>query len=748
MKRTLWAALFIGAASVCGFSQAQISGRVTYGNETPLHDVSVQIVQTRQEARTDAEGNYRFLNLSAGRYTVLVHAEGFADVARTVVVTTGTEKVENFRLDIAALREQVTVTASGTEQSVFESFQSVNSVSSARITERAGPSLGEVLDAETGINKRSFGPGSSRPVIRGFDGDRVLVLQDGLRTASLGSQSADHGEPVDPLAAERIEVVKGPGTLLYGSNALGGVVNVISNDENTAHEGVRGFATVLGNSADRQAAFASGIEYGIGKVLLRGNFGAQRAGDISTPLGRIPNSASRSHSGSGSIGYFGDKAYIAGTFFADIRRYGIPFAALFHEHDEEDEERPAGELPEVDEEVDIRMRNRKFRLNGGFRDLSGPVRGVQYNLDLTDYRHKEIELEGNVGTVGTTFDNDVLSYRSLFEQQRAGRLTGRFGFEGFDREYRVTGEEALINGKVDHRSFSAFALEELDFERVRFQFGGRIENNRYRPEDPALRSRSFTGFSGGAGINVGLWSGGSFVANFTHADRAPALEELYNNGPHIGNLRFEIGNEDLGRERSNGIDLALRHQSQRVRFTGDVFYYRIQNFIFLAPVDDDGDGETDEDHGLPVGRYSVGNARFVGAELNADITLNRILGAFVGFDMVRANLRETDIDLPRIPPARLRAGLDIRFGGLSLRPETLLVSRQDRIFPLETETPGYVLFNVAGSYTWARTHYAHIISFNAYNLTDKLYRNHLSFIKDLAPEPGRGIRVGYTIRFF
>lgn len=737
---------FVLLFGISAFGQSKIAGTVKYGDNLPLHDASVSLVQTRQSTRTDESGSYEFTGVPAGRYTVLVHLEGFADATRPVTIGTGDAAITaDFQMQITSLKEQVTVTASGTEQSVFDSFQSVNSVGSTQIAERASTSIGDVLASETGVAKRSFGPGSSRPVIRGFDGDRVLVLQDGVRTGSVGSQSGDHGEPIDPLAAERIEVVKGPGTLLYGSNALGGVVNVIGNDENEAHEGFRGSVSGLGGTADKQAGFASNLEYGFKKLIVRGSVSAQRTGDFQTPIGKIPNSASRSNSESFGAGYYGDKAYFSGTFAADIRRYGIPFAALF----EGGGEKERGILPVVDEDVDIRQRSYKYRFNGGFRELTNPfVSGIQYNFDYSDYRHKEIERIDAIDEIGTIFDNKTISYRTLLEQQKYRNLTGRFGFEGFNRDYEVNGAEQLITGKVKHNVISAFGLEELNFDRVKFQFGGRVENNRYDPENTSLVGRSFTAFSGGAGINVGLWNGGVFVANYTHSNRAPALEELYNNGPHIGNITFEVGNSALTRETSNGLDLSLRHQSGRFRITGDAYYYRINNFVFLAPQDVDGDGIVDREDGLPVGRYEQANASYTGAELTADVTINKYVGVFTGLDIVRAKLVEEDIDLPRIPPARAKIGLDLRYKDLSIRPEAVFAADQDRTFPLETRTAGYGIVNVAASYTIGKQHQAHIFSVNAYNLTDKLYRNHLSFVKDLMPEIGRGIRFGYTLRFF
>lgn len=745
MTKFFLASVFLVCCSALCFGQgtANISGTVTYGDSTVLHDAEVRILQLNRSVHTDDAGKYTFTGIPPGRHTIVVHMEGFGDATRTVDVTAGADIRADFQLTISSIKEQVTVTASGTEQSVFDSFQTVNSVGSTRIAERASTSLGEVLETETGVAKRSFGPGASRPVIRGFDGDRVLVLQDGVRSGSVGSQSGDHGETVDPLSAERIEVVKGPATLLYGSNAIGGVVNVIGHHEEEAHQGARGFFNAIGGTADRQGGAAGGFEYGASKWLFRGNLSAQRTGDFQTPIGRIPNSAARSNAGSIGIGHYGDKAYVSGMYGSDIRRYGIPFAALFEEEPKE------GEIPVVDEEIDIRARRHTARVTGGFRNLTNSfLSGVQYNLDYTDYRHKEIERADGIDEVGTIFDNKTFSYRSLFEQAKRGRLTGRFGFEGLNRRYEVQGAEQLIQGEVRHNAFSVFGLEELDLEKVKLQFGGRIENNRYDPDDAGLRARSFTGFSGGIGVNVPLWKGGAFIANYSHSFRAPALEELYNNGPHIGNVTFEIGNNDLRNERSNGIDLSLRHQAERFRFSGDVFYYRISDFVFLAPQDEDGDGQVDIKDGLFVARYEQGNASYFGAELNGEARFNDYVGGFLSLDFVRAKLVDRGLDLPRIPPARARLGLEFRYKDLSLRPEAVFATDQEKIFPLETRTAGYAVFNVAGSYTIGRQHSAHIFTVNAYNLTDRLYRNHVSFIKELVPEIGRGIRFGYTVRFF
>jgi iron complex outermembrane receptor protein len=242
-------------------------------------------------------------------------------------------------------------------------------------------------------------------------------------------------------------------------------------------------------------------------------------------------------------------------------------------------------------------------------------------------------------------------------------------------------------------------------------------------------------------VHVPVASGTALVANYTHSFRTPALEELYNNGPHVGNITFEVGNPDLDRERSNGFDFAIRHQSRRVRGEVNFFYYDISNFVYLAPT-----GE--EEDGLPVADYAQGDSRFTGTEMSLEAGLHENLWLNLGMDYVNAELKNDGGALPRIPPLRGRVGLDFRMKGFSLRPELRMAKDQDRLFENETRTAGYTVFNLGASYTLTRQHMAHIFGVDAFNLGDRLYRNHLSFIKDRAPEIGRGVRFTYTVRFF
>ncbi|PYV08944.1 MAG: hypothetical protein DMG07_24360, partial [Acidobacteria bacterium] len=324
-------ALFVAAVLPPRLAPAQtgatgtVRGVVTLEDTgKPVHGVSVTILQLRLSTMTGDDGTYEFKDVPAGIYDIAAHLDRVPDAVNTVPVTAGTAVEVPFQLRLRAVGIQVTVTANGSEESSLKAIQPVDSLTATDLAEKNVQSLGDVLDRQLGVAKRSFGPGTSRPILRGFDGDRVLVLQDGNRIGSLGFQSGDHGEPIDILSLEKLEVVKGPSTLLYGSNAIGGVVNAITGHE-SAHKGTHGYVTGVAGSNNNQAGGGGGIEYGTEKWLFWANGSGQRAGDYDTPIGRIPNSYTRDGNGSGGVGYYPGRSFLSIDYSFNKRRYGIPF---------------------------------------------------------------------------------------------------------------------------------------------------------------------------------------------------------------------------------------------------------------------------------------------------------------------------------------------------------------------------------------------------------------------------------------
>jgi len=773
MKRMVFAvvsALF-AISAIQGLEPAAIEGQVLLAQTgEPVGGAAVILLETGASTVADRGGEFRFEGLRPGRYHLYAHLESaLRNVSQVVEVASGETTRPRLLLSFSTERTEITVSAAGRPETAFEAFQSTHTLTSLELAraENVAAGLGEAIGNQpgTGVAQRGFGPGSSRPLIRGFDGDRVLIMTDGLRTGSISSTSGDHAETFNPLAFERLEVVKGPATLLYGSNAMGGVVNAVSGHTGfSSHtDGLQGYLQGSGGTGNALGGGAIGFDYAQGSWRAWGGANGLRTGDYAAPTGEIENSRTRSANGYGGFGWFGDRAFVSFGVRANDASYGVPFAGGFHGHHEEEGHEDEGEHDE-ELRIDLEMGQQAYQVNWGLRDLGAALDSFVMKLSYATYRHDEVELEGDERNIGTRFDNDQLVYRGVFEQNRRGPLTGRFGFWGLARDFTAKGEEAL-SPPVDQQAFALFALEELDFERIKFQFGGRVETSRYDPafaerahghgdeHDPAEEDghdeegapdairRRFTGASAAAGVHADLWRGGAFVANYAHSYRAPALEELYNLGPHVGTLSFEVGDPGLQAERGNGVDLSLRQQTGRIDGEVNLFYYDFSNFVFPFAT-----GE--EEDGLPVVHFVQRDSRFTGAEAKLGVGLHQKLRLNLGMDLVDAQDTQAHTPLPRIPPLRGRVGLEYQNQGFSFRPELVVANRQSQTFDLETPTAGYAVLNLRASYTIPTRGAIHQFSANVFNVGDQLYRNHASFIKDLAPEMGRGVRFSYMLRFF
>jgi len=729
------------SADVCG---ADVRGKVTNLNGTPIRSAEVNILPLGWQTTTDSGGNYSFSNVPPGFYEVVARLNKMIGESGKIKVLKGEDTVADLQLVFSSSPIVVTVTAPGRETMAFEAFQSVSVMDSLDLTQRSSFGLGDVIDGEIGVHKRSFGPGSARPVVRGFDGDRVLVLSNGLPTGTLSSQSGEHAEPIDSVNLDRVEVVKGPATLLYGSNAIGGVVNMVSEHHqlyDNSQPGFRGQLTTIGGNNNHQAALHANVGYGYKNWQFWGGGARQTASDYHSPEGRVENSRTSMTSGNFGLGWCGDRRFFNIAYSLNEGRLGIPFAGEFHHHEDDDDH---DHEEEEDVYVDETFTHQDFRFNAGTR-LNSIFEEVRISANFSRWIHNELENE----ETATSFDNKLFNLRMTFAQRPYKMLTGLLGFQVFHRDYVAEGEEAL-SPPTTGIGAALFTLQEIRLKSARLQLGARMDYTRYNPNPDdellsstnpdELRSRTFTGFSGSAGVHLPLWKSAAFIANFTHSHRAPAIDELYNNGPHIGNLAFEIGDANLKHELADGVDLSLRHRAKHINAEANFYYYSIHDFVYLHLT-----GDTE--HGLNVARYSQGNARFFGGEALIGVEVYPDLWVNASLDSVNAKLTDKGTPLPRIPPLRGRLGIDGRWRGFTFKPEIVLMSSQDKIYPTETRTGGYVMVNINASYILDSTRALHVFSLNASNVGNRLYRNHLSFIKDIAPEPGCNVRFSYSLRF-
>lgn len=696
--------------------------QVTDAQGAALVGATVVVTELGREAQSREDGACRFEGVPEGRYHVSARLSGFASARDEVRVQAGVEASLKLALGQQVhFSESVTVSPNGRD--TFEAYQPTTVLGAEDLQQRLTGSLGDTLGHQVGVNVRSFGPGPARPVIRGLDGDRVLVLENGARTGDLSSQSGDHGVTLDPASATQIEVVRGPATLLYGSNALGGVVNLVNEEIPTRPlRGLHGAFNTQAGSANDEAGLSGRVSAGNGTWAVQINGSARRAGDANTPAGEVPNSQSHTRAAGGALAYTTQDGFAGLAYQYVDTLYGVPF---------------------VEEgETTLNPRRHRLDLRAERRNLGGFFTGLKFQGGYRNYRHDEIEGDG---TIATAFSNKFVEGELLLNHRAVGRLTGTLGVWATHRDYSSAGEEALAP-PTKQQALAGFLYEELNFRHVSLQAGARLEHSSFdvdaaaTPERDNLRNRSFTSASGSLGLLGHLREDLTLALSFARAARSPSLEELYNFGPHAGNFAFEVGNPDLGAEIGRGLDVSLRYRRPRFAAEATYFHNSIDNFIF-------GFQTGDVEDGLPVIDFVAEDAVLQGFEAHIDAGLTPALWLELGADAVRGERSSDGQALPRMPPLRAWVGLRLQKGGFHIEGELRGARRQQRIYGVETPTAGYALVNVHGSYTWTTGSTVHTATLRLDNAGDRLYRNHLSYIKDVAPELGRALKLVYAVRF-
>jgi iron complex outermembrane recepter protein len=721
-----------------------LAGRVVEGgNGRPVEGALVLTTRPVRSAVTDRDGRFFLREPGDGPLRIRVEAPGYAALEAEVrgpvhAPPGGASAPLVLELLPDPLRlEGLAVTASPLRGTAV--YQPSAALDGEELQRRMGISLAETLDGSPGVTLRSMGPAPSRPVIRGLDGDRVLILQNGERTGDLAETAPDHAVTLDPLAAERVEVVRGPASLLYGSSALGGVVNVLGREiPRDWAPGTSGRIGVHGATVNRLAAVAGELLHGGGgwAVGVRGS--AREAGDLGTPAGPLPGTFSRSRSGGVGLGLRGG----AGTG-------GVAASAMEHEYG----------LPE-DGDGDVRIRLHRTQLQGRIAARrEGWVEGVELRVQGGEYAHDEVERAGpGAGErVGLAFQQRSLSATGTLRHGAWGPVgQGALAVTLHHRVLRVGGEEALIpDGRRTALGLAAF--QELPLGgSVRLQAGVRGEllrsralpNRRFGPPAPGGawlpgEPRVSGTLSGAVGVAFRPAEGWEAGAQVARAHRAPTPEELWSDAPHPGAGAYEVGEPSLGHEVGHGMDLFVRRRGGRVRAEVALFGNRIDGFIVQRP----GEG-VDPASGLPVVRYAAADALLLGGEARVEVIPAQGWSLRVTADHVRGSLRGPAPDpLPFMPPFRVQLeGLrdaGIGWAGVGLRA----VARQGRTAPGELSTPGYALLGgEIGVRLGHRKEQALLLRVD--NVLDREWRDHLSRLENRgAAMPGRNLALVFRAAF-
>lgn len=733
---------FLLGAHVLAQTGAALSGKVTRDTGDDMGGAAVVLEELKREVRTEADGTYRFDNVPPGNYHLAVRAEGYSTRRTEVTVTAQgatLDLVVEFDLHFA---EVVSVSPEARPQ--FESYQPTTVLAGQDLQKQLESTIGATLQAEPGVAMRALGPGPARPVIRGLDGDRVAVLQDGQRVGDLSSQSGDHGVTLNPSSARRIEVIRGPATLLYGANAIGGLVNVITDQIPTRRvERPTGELTLDLASNAAEAGGAGDVHVGAGRLAMHIAGGARRNGNFSTPEGEVDNSQARSSVFNVGASWTGEKSYLGASYGFDQSRYGIPI---------------------VEEgQISLNPERHAVSVRAGGERLGGALSSYRATFGIRRYEHDE--LKGR--KAGTHFDNDTEEAELMVSHRAVGRLSGTVGGWFLNRRFNSVGEEALAP-PVDQRGAALFLYEELTWPHVTFQFGGRFDRTSFDPDSRILPSRDFSEFSSSIGL---LFRPAAARDNFViavslaRAARNPAMEELYFFGPHPGNFAFEIGNPALASERALGFDLSLRARSARVRGEITLFNNAIHDFIFRNPIteaefaaredefdvrfgvtDDPGGGHAHSDEFQFV-EFVGADSRLYGVEAHADVNVTDRVVAEMTIDLVHGELSDSNAPLPRMPPARFIPGLRYQKDALQFGGSVAVTRDQKRTNGAETPTAGAATLRLFGSYSFVAARTTHTITARLDNATNRLYRNHLNYLKEVLPEMGRNFKLVYSVSF-
>jgi iron complex outermembrane receptor protein len=664
----------------------------------------------------------------------------------------------------------------GTLPIVTDQFATVTVIPNDEVQRTPANNIGDVLFTRPGMTSSTFAPGASRPVIRGLDNYRVRIQENGVGVNDVSEFAEDHGVPIDPLSAQRIEVVRGPATLRWGSQAIGGVVNVDNNRIPTAIPfGGYGFMMQgAGTTVDSGKEGAATLDVGKGNVAFHADAFGRRADDYSIPgypylfppdpappvFGRQPNSAMRSDGQAVGGSYISDQGFVGVAVSQFNSFYRIPGI----------------EATETNTRIDLHQT--KVTSKGEFRPLASPVEAVRFWAGVTDYKHDELANEGGFDGVQQTFTNR--SQESRVEVQltpfdlRFAALTTAFGVQGSHQELTAPG---LAGGLFDPNRTTAvagFLFNELRFtDTLRMQVAGRIENvsvSGSSPDFPAnlvpdgseligiQRSRDFTPMSAAAGLLKDLPFGlvGSVTAQYV--ERAPRAPELFSRGVHEATGTFDIGNPNLTIESASTVEVGLRRAKGPFRFEATAYYTRFSGFIFrrltgvLCGEEFDSCGVEDE---LNQAVYTQRDAIFRGGEFQAQADVVPFAGGFFGvdgqYDIVRATFTD-GTNVPRIPPQRVGGGVFWRDANWFARVGLLHAFAQDDIADTETPTDGYNLLKAEVSYTKRLKPAAFgpqefTLGITGNNLLDDDLRNHASFKKDEVLLPGRSVRFFASVRF-
>ncbi len=766
---------------------ATVTGKITDDKNQPIENAAVHVHGKDQGVKTNAQGEF---SIDVDSQSQLhVSKDNFID-SRIAV----NENSNNVTVSLTPTSvETVVVYASALHKNSLEMISPVSVLSGDELKNKSKATLGETLKGLPGVNASYFGPVSSSPIIRGLDGPRVKITQNGLDASDASRIGPDHATSSDSLAAEQIEVLRGPSTLLYGSGAIGGVVNVVDNRIPTSNsDDLTGAAEYSHDTVSNSNTVAAKLETGNDGFNFHFD-GTKRSGDdYETPTFNITdedgdiethNSVENTFIDSDTFNvgtsYVGDHLTVGFSYGSIETDYGIP-GHEHHDHDHEGEtEEEHDEHADEEEEESVYAHLEQDRWQGliSYALDNNWIENINLRVGYTDYKHSEIE----DGEIGTTFKNETTEARLNVEHKLA-QWHGMMGYHYSESDYDAIGEEAFTPASVT-TTHALYLLEEREFGDVTLELGARIEDYEITStitesehahdhdeeedhdegeEESIAYSESFTNVSASAGAIWQYTPGQSIALSLSHSERAPLSAELLSNGLHIATGTYELGlgyhiednevhfePEDIKQEKSTNLDFSFRRFSGDFGYTVNFFYNDIKNFYYqqnTGLVYDEEDGLESaigaHDDAVAVYQFASKDAELYGVEFDVHYQIDPNAMVKVFGDSTRAKLKDDEGNLPRIPANKLGSELQYNVGDLQLTLTGTHYFEQDNISAYETKTDGYTIVDAQANYQLSLGAIDTQLYLNIDNITDELGFVHSSFIKDKAPLPGRNFRFG------
>ena len=725
-------------------AQVTITGHVVDRTGQPVAGATVTLVEARQAVTTRADGSFSFSSVPSGTYTLVARRIGYAPVARQLNLIQSTADVSLTVGDVPFRAEPITVTSMRGAVETFLSPMPVSVLSAERVHREAGISLAKSVSALPGVRDVSTGLQIGKPMVRGLYGPRVLVLHDGSRLEDY-SWSEEDGPSIDARLAERVEVIRGPASVLYGSDALSGVVNVLPEELPGPRAPLRGAIEAYTQTNNIELGSAAKLEGALGDRLSWRVAGTGRfAGSYRTPVGEVAHTGFLSANVDGAGAYRGDNHSATLRFshyggeFKLLEANGPPAPPAGGAQTEEGPERVllddrvqiAGNHLWSGFHLETRAQFQRHALQEKSDECVPPPGQTTCTPPPPGQEAVAFDLLLNTATA------DVVGHHTL-----GSRVRGTVGLSGMLQSNDSRGPIFLVPGATIN-SGALFAMEEISVgDRMRILLGGRGDtrhlsadaNTQLQLQDD---SRSWTSSTAHAGVVLSATSAFAFVADVGMGWRAPTLFDLYANGPHLAEARFEVGDRTLEPERALNTDVGVRWATGRVRADVTGFVNTVNDFIYLTPT-------AQTQNGLQVFRHVQSDARLTGAEGLIEVNVTDPLTVRLQHDFVRGEKRgSASGPLPLMPPPRTVLGGQLRSTRLrwaryaSLGLEAERVEKQTRLDPNDFPTEGYTLINVDTEIERAVGRRAFRFDFDVRNASNRNYRDFLSRYKQFAPSPG------------